>query len=57
MQSVRIRSFCDPYFPVFSRIRAEYGPEKPRIRILFTQCKAEVAEKLRDFRACHNFPK
>ena len=58
MKSVRIQSFCGPYFPAFGlnterygEIRRDteylpvfilnagkYGPEKLRIRTLFTQC-------------------
>ena len=49
MTSVRIRSFSTPYFPAFElntesydlsvfSLIAGYGPEKIRIRTLFTQC-------------------
>ena len=37
VKSVRIRSFSGPHFPVFSPNAGKYGPEKLRIRTLFTQ--------------------
>ena len=56
VKSVRIRSFSGAYFPAFGLIRRDspynlylsvlsanagkYGPEKLRIRTLFTQCKS-----------------
>ena len=39
VKSVRIRNFSRS---VFSRIRTEYGPEKLRIRTLFTLCILEA---------------
>ena len=41
VKSVCIRSFSGPHFPatVFSQNAGKYGPEKLRIRILFTQCE------------------
>ena len=40
MKSVGIRSFSSPYFPafIFSPNSGKHGPEKIRIRTLFTQC-------------------
>ena len=39
MKSVRIRSYSGPHFPVFRPNAGKCGPEKLRIRTLFTQCK------------------
>ena len=38
VKSVRIRSFSGLYLSVLSQNAGKYGPEKLRIRILFTQC-------------------
>ena len=40
LKSVRIRSFYGLYFPAFGLNLGKYGPEKLRIRTLFTQCQA-----------------
>ena len=37
VKSVHIRSFFGPYFPAFGLNTGKYGPEKLRIRTLFTQ--------------------
>ena len=41
---VRIWSFSGRYFPVFSPNAKKYGPEKLRIRTLFTQCGCIIFE-------------
>ena len=38
VKSVRIRSYSGLYFPTFELNTGKYGPEKLRIRTLFTQC-------------------
>ena len=54
VESIRIRSFSGRCFPAFSshsvspysvRNAGKYGPEKSRIRTLFTQCLLETFSK------------
>ena len=39
MKNVQIRSFCGPYFQVFSPNAGKYGPKTLPIWTIFTQCK------------------